>query len=85
MTDYVKSKSYLYFYNLFQLAELIKKRSISEEEGNDKGKDRGGNAADGHVEHQDKGIDGAHPTKEDTTQQQRHRGQAEHGEIGNGG
>lgn len=58
MTDYVKSKSYLYFYNLFQLAELVEEGAVGEEEGNGEGEDGGGDAANGHEEHQDEGVEG---------------------------
>ena len=69
MINYIKSKSYLYFYNLFQLAELVEEGAVGEEEGNGEGEDGGSDAAYCHVEHQDEGVDGAHTTEEDTAQQ----------------
>lgn len=58
MINYIKSKSYLYFYNLFQLAELVEEGAVGEEEGNGEGEDGGGDAANGHEEHQDEGVEG---------------------------
>ena len=42
-----------------QLAEFVEEGAIGEEEGNGEGEDGGSDAADGHVEHQNEGVDGA--------------------------
>ena len=63
MINYIKSKSYLYFYNLFQLAELVEEGAVGEEEGNGEGEDGGCDASNDHVEHQNEGVDGCHTTK----------------------
>ena len=68
-----------------QLAEFVKEGAVGEEEGDGEGEDGGSDAADGHEEHQDKGVEGTQAAKKDTTQQQRHGGETEHGEIGDGG
>ena len=53
----------------YQLTKLVEEGAIGEEEGDGEGEDGCGNAAYCHVEHQHEGVDGAHTTEENTTQQ----------------
>lgn len=55
-----------------------------EEDRDAEGEDGGGNTADNHAKHDEEGIDGRYATQEDAAQEQRHREETQHGEVGDG-
>ena len=71
---------------LFQkFAELVEEESVGEEEGGGKGEDGSGDTANRHVEHEGEGVDGCQTAEQDAAEQERHGGQAQHGEVGDSG